>query len=250
MALLSIESVDLGYGELTVVHDMTFDVNAGEVVALLGPNGAGKTTTMNGISGLLTPKRGRILLEGQDIAGMPAHEVVSKGFRHVPEGRRVFGTLSVGENLRLGAYSLRKTRSVIGERIEEVFEMFPVLGQRRDQLAGTLSGGEQQMLAVGRALVTRPRVLALDEPSLGLSPRMSHEILGVASRLAEAGTAVLLVEQNVREALRIADRAYVIELGRIVLSGTGKELSANKRIEETYLGGTVDEGSNTAGNQA
>ncbi|RNL61917.1 ABC transporter ATP-binding protein [Nocardioides marmoriginsengisoli] len=241
MALLSVEDVDLGYGELTVVHGLTFEVNAGEVVALLGPNGAGKTTTMNGISGVLKPKRGRIVLDGKNLAGRAAHHVVAEGFRHVPEGRRVFGTLSVKENLRLGAYSLRKKPSLIAERVKEVYDLFPVLGERREQLAGTLSGGEQQMLAVGRALVTRPRVLALDEPSLGLSPRMQHEILGVASDLASQGTAVLLVEQNVREALRIADRAYVIELGRVVLTGTGKELAADKRIEATYLGGGSDE---------
>ncbi|NLU78500.1 ABC transporter ATP-binding protein [Micromonospora sp. HNM0581] len=237
MTILSATGLHLGYHGLAVVHDVSFDLRRGEVVALLGPNGAGKTTIMKAISGLIRPSHGRILLDGIDLAGLPAHRIVSLGLRHVPEGRRVFGSMSVAENLRLGGYTMRRHPADIRDRIDEVYQLFPILGQRAQQLAGTLSGGEQQMLAVGRALITRPLVLALDEPSLGLSPRMSQEILSTARRLARNGTAVLLVEQNIREALRIADRAHVLELGRIVLSGTGADLARDPRVEATYLGG-------------
>ncbi|MEH1014003.1 ABC transporter ATP-binding protein [Micromonospora sp. CPCC 206060] len=237
MTILSAEGLHLGYNDLEVVHGVTFDLRQGEVVALLGPNGAGKTTIMRAVSGLIRPMRGSIRLGTHDLAGLAAHQIVGLGLRHVPEGRRVFGSMSVAENLRLGGYSMRKRPAEIRSRIDEVYGLFPILGQRAHQLAGTLSGGEQQMLAVGRALITRPTVLALDEPSLGLSPRISHEILSTAARLARDGTAVLLVEQNIRAALRIADRAHVLELGRIVLSGTGAQLAADPQVEATYLSG-------------
>ncbi|MFG1804146.1 ABC transporter ATP-binding protein [Micromonospora carbonacea] len=242
MTILSAQGLHLGYRDLEVVHDVSFDLRAGEVVALLGANGAGKTTIMKAISGLIRPFRGVIRLGRHDLTGLAAHQVVGLGLRHVPEGRRVFGSMTVAENLRLGGYTMRRRPTEIRARVDEVYQLFPILGQRAHQLAGTLSGGEQQMLAVGRALVTRPQVLALDEPSLGLSPRMSHEILSTARRLARDGTAVLLVEQNIRAALRIADRAHVLELGRIVLSGTGAELASDPRIEATYLRGHTDLG--------
>lgn len=239
---LTVEDITLGYGGgLEVVHEVSFDVNAGQIVALLGANGAGKTTTMRGISGLLRPLGGKVTLAGKDITNLPAHEIVALGFRHVPEGRRVFGPMTVLENLRMGGYALRKHPKLLRRRLDEVLSKFPRLDERRGQMAGMLSGGEQQMLAVGRALMTEPKVLALDEPSLGLSPIMSREILSIAQGLAEQGTAVLLVEQNVREALRIANYAHVLELGRISLSGAASALAVDPRVEATYLGGSPGE---------
>lgn len=239
--MITVEGLHLAYGDVEAVHGISFEVHAGEVVALLGANGAGKSTTMRGISGLLRPRSGRVLLDGEDITMLGAHDIVGRGLRHVPEGRRIFGTMTVHENLLMGGYSLRRHGSQLRRRISAVFEKFPVLEQRRGQLAGTLSGGEQQMLAVGRALITEPRVLALDEPSLGLSPRMAHEILTTVGSLAEDGTAVLLVEQNVAGALGVAHTAHVMELGSIVLSGPAAELATDDRITQTYLGGSVDQ---------
>lgn len=241
MALLEVKDLAVSYGDLEVVHGISFDVEAGEVVALLGANGAGKSSVMRAISGLLVPTRGTVELDGRSLVGVEAHELVDLGLRHVPEGRRIFSPLSVEENLRLGGYSARREGSKLNQRIKEVYERFPVLGERRKQLGGTLSGGEQQMLAVGRALVTNPRVVALDEPSLGLSPKMSKIILDTVSEIARAGTGVLLVEQNAREALKITDRAYVLDLGRIVIEGAAAEVAADSRIQATYLGGDIDE---------
>ncbi len=241
MALLEVKDLAVSYGDLEVVHGISFEVEAGEVVALLGANGAGKSSVMRAISGLLEPSRGTVELDGRSLVGVEAHELVELGLRHVPEGRRIFSPLSVEENLRLGGYSARREGAKLNQRIKEVYERFPVLGERRKQLGGTLSGGEQQMLAVGRALVTNPRVVALDEPSLGLSPKMSKIILDTVSEIARAGTGVLLVEQNAREALKITDRAYVLDLGRIVIEGAAAEVAADSRIQATYLGGDIDE---------
>lgn len=241
MALLEVKDLAVSYGDLEVVHGISFDVDAGEVVALLGANGAGKSSVMRAISGLLEPTRGTVDLDGRSLVGVEAHELVEMGLRHVPEGRRIFAPLSVEENLRLGGYTARRQGSKLNERIKEVYERFPVLGERRKQLGGTLSGGEQQMLAVGRALVTNPRLVALDEPSLGLSPKMSQIILDTVSEIANAGTGVLLVEQNAREALKMSDRAYVLDLGNIVIEGPAAEVAANSRIQATYLGGDIDE---------
>jgi branched-chain amino acid transport system ATP-binding protein len=240
--MLSVTDLRLGYGVgLEVVHGVSFDVPAGEVVALLGANGAGKSTIMRGISGLIRPIAGSVHIDGMDVTGMPAHRVVAQGLRHVPEGRRIFGPMTVRENLVMGAYSLRRNPRLIRTRLGEVMERFPRLAERQSQLAGMLSGGEQQMLAVGRALMTHPRVLALDEPSLGLSPLMSQEILKAVTELAADGTAVLLVEQNVREALQVARTAHVLELGSIVLSGPAQELIHDPRVQATYLGGSPGE---------
>jgi branched-chain amino acid transport system ATP-binding protein len=238
---LRVEHLRLGYGELTVVPDLSFHVNAGEVLALLGPNGAGKSTIMRGISGLIRASAGEVWLNGTDISRSPAHDIVRAGLRHVPEGRRVFGSLSVRENLVLGAYVQRSDRKRIAARAREMYDLFPILGDRRNQLAGMLSGGEQQMLALARALMTEPQLLALDEPSLGLSPLISQQILALVRELASQGTAVLLVEQNAPAALEIADRAHVLELGAVVMTGTGSELAGDPRIRKAYLGADVDE---------
>lgn len=241
MALLEVKDLKVSYGDLEVVHGITFEVEAGEVVALLGANGAGKSSVMRAISGLLVPTGGSVVLDGRSLVGVEAHELVEMGLRHVPEGRKIFSPLSVEENLRLGGYSARRNGAQLAKRIQEVYERFPVLGERRKQLGGTLSGGEQQMLAVGRALVTDPRIVAFDEPSLGLSPKMSSLILDTISEIAEAGTGVLLVEQNAREALKIAERAYVLDLGNIVIEGSADDVAADSRIQATYLGGDIDE---------
>jgi branched-chain amino acid transport system ATP-binding protein len=242
VVMLEVRGLRLGYGSgLEVVHSVSFEVSPGQVVALLGANGAGKSTIMRGISGLLKPIGGAVLLDGVDIVGMPAHQVVAAGLRHVPEGRRVFGPMTVRENLVMGGYDLRRHPRLLRSRLDEVLDLFPRLRERQRQLAGMLSGGEQQMLAVGRALMTHPRVLALDEPSLGLSPLMSHEILRTVGDLAASGTAVLLVEQNVREALRVAETAHVLELGSIVLSGPAADLVHDPRVQATYLGGSPGE---------
>jgi branched-chain amino acid transport system ATP-binding protein len=237
--LLEVHELSVGYSGLTVVHEVSFEVGAGEVVALLGANGAGKTTIMAAVSGLLRPSAGTVRLDGEEITRLPAHRIVGLGLRHVPEGRRIFAPLTVDENLRLGAYSMRRERRLLQLRMEDVFGHFPVLEQRRRQMAGTLSGGEQQMLALGRALMTSPKLLALDEPSLGLSPRLSHELIATTRRLADAGTGVLLVEQNAHEALRVADRAYVLEQGRIAMAGPAAEIAGDPRIQATYLGADV-----------
>jgi branched-chain amino acid transport system ATP-binding protein len=222
-----------------VLHGISLEVGEGEIVALLGSNGAGKTTTLRAISGLIRPRAGQIVLAGQPLAGLRAHQIVALGLGHVPEGRRMFGSLSVEENLRLGGYLIRSDGAVLEQRIAGVYETFPRLGERRSQLAGTLSGGEQQMLAIARALILRPRLVVLDEPSMGLAPKLVRVIFGMIADICKEGTAVLLVEQNARQALRIAQRAYVLESGRIALAGPAHELAQDSRVRAAYLGGSA-----------
>ena len=223
------------YGGRPVVRDLGLCVGAGEVFGLLGANGAGKTTTLHTVTGLISPKSGQVLFEGKDITKTPAHKIVSMGMAHVPEGRRVFAELSVYENLRMGAYT-RKDKAEIEETLKSVYKRFPRLQERKNQMAGTLSGGEQQMLAMGRALMSKPRIILMDEPSMGLSPIMVNEIFDIIRAVSESGTTVLLVEQNAKKALSIADRAYVLETGKIVLSGDAKELLEDDSIKKAYLG--------------
>jgi branched-chain amino acid transport system ATP-binding protein len=233
--MLEVEDLHVAYGKIEAVKGISFTVEAGKVVTLIGGNGAGKTTTLRTLSGLLHPTSGRIVFEGADIAATPAHAIVSKGIAHSPEGRRIFPRLTVLENLELGAFIRRDAAGVKADQ-ERVFELFPVLLERSSQAAGTLSGGEQQMLAMGRALMSRPRLLMLDEPSMGLSPIMMQRILSTVSELKAQGTTILLVEQNAQAALSLADSAYVIETGRIVLAGTGVELLTNDEVRKAYLG--------------
>ena len=229
MSLLEVEDLHVAYGKIEAVKGISFTVDAGQVVTLIGGNGAGKTTTLRTLSGLLRPTSGRIVFEGVDITAMPAHEIVAKGMAHSPEGRRIFPRLSVAENLELGAFIRRDTDGIKSD-LDRIFGTFPVLQERSTQAAGTLSGGEQQMLAMGRALMSRPKLLMLDEPSMGLSPIMMQRILSTVSELKAAGTTILLVEQNAQAALSLADSAYVIETGRIVLSGTGADLLHNDEV--------------------
>ena len=239
-SMLELRDVVVAYGQNVAIKGISLRLERGEIAALLGRNGAGKSTTLRAISGLQRVKSGSIVLDGMDITNRPAHEIVAKGFGHVPEGRRVFATLTVDENLRLGGYPDRGKRKLLESRRDRVLGLFPRLAERQHQLAGTLSGGEQQMLAVGRALMHDPAVLALDEPSLGLAPRLVHTILGTLKEIAARGVGILLVEQNAREALRIADRAYVLELGTVTLSGKASELANDPRVVSAYLGGTVE----------
>jgi branched-chain amino acid transport system ATP-binding protein len=234
-AMLEVEDLRVAYGKIEAVKGISFTVDAGRVVTLIGGNGAGKTTTLRTLSGLLRPVSGKIVFEGSDISTTPAHEIVAKGIAHSPEGRRIFPRLTVLENLELGAFIRRDTAGVKADQAR-VFELFPVLQERSAQAAGTLSGGEQQMLAMGRALMSRPRLLMLDEPSMGLSPIMMQRILSTVSELKAQGTTILLVEQNAQAALSLADSAYVIETGRIVLAGTGAELLTNDEVRKAYLG--------------
>lgn len=234
--MLEVNNIDVHYGVIQALKGVSLKVNEGEIVVLIGANGAGKTTTLRTISGLKAPTQGTILLNGVDITNTSAQERVKMGISHVPEGRRVFPALTVLENLELGAY-LRKDRDGIAQDLEMVYEHFPILRERRKQLAGTLSGGEQQMLAIGRALMSRPKILFLDEPSMGLAPILVQEIFDIINNINKAGTTVLLVEQNANMALQIADRAYVMETGSIVLSGTGSELMKSEDIKKAYLGG-------------
>ncbi|MQY29799.1 ABC transporter ATP-binding protein [Nocardia aurantia] len=234
MALLQVEDLHVAYGAVTAVKGISFEVDAGEIVTLIGANGAGKTTTLRTLSGLQRPEAGTIRFDGRPIHGRPAHEIVALGLAHSPEGRHVFRDLTIEDNLRLGAF-LRRDREIDAD-IAHVYEMFPILGERRTQAAGTLSGGEQQMLAIGRALLSRPKLLMLDEPSLGLSPLMSARILETVDSLRAAGTTILLVEQNAHAALSLADRGYVLEIGRITVSGSGTELLADTRVRSAYLG--------------
>lgn len=234
--MLEVNNIDVHYGVIQALKGVSLKVNEGEIVVLIGANGAGKTTTLRTISGLKAPTQGTILLNGVDITNTSAQERVKMGISHVPEGRRVFPGLTVLENLELGAY-LRKDRDGIAQDLEMVYEHFPILRERRKQLAGTLSGGEQQMLAIGRALMSRPKILFLDEPSMGLAPILVQEIFDIINNINKAGTTVLLVEQNANMALQIADRAYVMETGSIVLSGTGSELMKSEEIKKAYLGG-------------
>jgi branched-chain amino acid transport system ATP-binding protein len=234
-AALAVERLQVAYRDVTAVWDVSFDVGEGEIVALVGANGAGKTTTLKTISGLLRPRAGAIRLGGDDLARLPAKEIVARGVVHVPEGRKLFPDLSVRDNLLLGGYH-REARPRQAERYARVLEIFPRLAERAAQLAGTLSGGEQQMVAIGRGLMAGPRVLMLDEPSLGLAPVMVEEMFRVIEEIHRQGVTVLLVEQNTEHALAIADRAFVLESGRTVLAGTGRELLAHPRVREAYLG--------------
>ena len=233
--MLSLENISVGYGAIRALKGVSMHVEQGEVVTLIGANGAGKTTTLRSITGLLSPTEGRILFEGQEISGKPTHQLVARGISMSPEGRGVFANLTVRENLQMGAY-LKKNKAEIAEDLERGFRMFPRLKEREAQKAGTLSGGEQQMLAMARALMSRPRLLLLDEPSLGLAPLVVHTIFEAIDEIRGEGTTILLVEQNAHAALKHSDRAYVLETGRIVMEGPSKELSADPRIKEAYLG--------------
>lgn len=234
--MLTVEDINVYYGAIHAIKGISLDVPDGEIVALIGSNGAGKSTTLRTISGLMKPKTGKILYEGHDIAGVQAHKIVGMGLCQVPEGRHVFANMTVLENLELGAY-LRKDKDGITKDMDDVFKKFPRLLERKDQLSGTLSGGEQQMLAMGRALMSRPKLLLLDEPSMGLAPLLVKEIFNIIKEINESGTTVLLVEQNANMALSIADKAYVLETGRITLSGTAKELASSEAVRKAYLGG-------------
>ena len=234
--MLKIDNIDVYYGAIHALKGISLEVKEGEIVTLVGANGAGKSTTLRTISGLLKPKTGGITFLGQDIAGVRAHEIVKKGISQVPEGRRVFAEMTVMENLDLGAF-VRKDKAGIQQDLKHVFELFPRLEERKNQSAGTLSGGEQQMLAMGRALMSRPKLLLLDEPSMGLAPLLIKEIFNIIVDINKSGTTVLLVEQNANMALSIANRAYVLETGRITLSGSAKELAASEDVRKAYLGG-------------
>ena len=234
--MLKVENLYVRYGMIEAIKGISFEVNDGEIVTLIGANGAGKTTTMHTISGLLKPASGAVLLDGTDITKVPSHKIVSMGLAQVPERRRVFAEQTVEENLDLGAFT-RKDKDGIKKDMEEVYELFPSLKERRTQLAGTLSGGEQQMLAMGRALMAKPRIMLLDEPSMGLSPLLVNEIFRIIKDINQRGTTVLLVEQNAKMALAIASRAYVLETGKITLEGTGEELARSEQVRKAYLGG-------------
>ncbi|ABX43881.1 ABC transporter ATP-binding protein [Lachnoclostridium phytofermentans] len=235
MAMLTINDLDVYYGVIQAIKGVSFTVNEGEVIALIGANGAGKTTILHTITGLVTPKHGSIDFEGHNLLKTPAHKIVSLGMAHVPEGRRIFAELTVFENLMMGAYS-RKDNAEISKTLTEVYQRFPRLAERKKQIAGTLSGGEQQMLAMGRALMSKPKIMLLDEPSMGLSPLFVSEIFHIIQEISKNGTTVLLVEQNAKKALSIANRAYVLETGKIVLSGDANEMMNNDSVKKAYLG--------------
>lgn len=234
--MLKIDNIDVYYGAIHALKGISLTVNKGEIVTLIGANGAGKSTALRTISGLLKPKNGKISFEGQEITGVKAHEIVKLGISQVPEGRRIFTEMTVMENLDMGAFT-RNDKDGIKEDLAQVFKRFPRLEERRDQLAGTLSGGEQQMLAMGRALMSRPNLLLLDEPSMGLAPLLIKEIFHIIEDINKTGTTVLLVEQNANMALSIANRAYVLETGRITLAGDAKKLAASEDVRKAYLGG-------------
>ena len=234
--MLKVDNIDVYYGAIHAIKGISIEVPKGEIVTLVGSNGAGKSTTPRTISGLMKPKNGTILFEDKNIVGVPAHKIVGMGLCQVPEGRHVFANMSVMENLELGAY-LRNDKDGIARDLEDVFKKFPRLLERKDQISGTLSGGEQQMLAMGRALMSRPRLLLLDEPSMGLAPLLVKEIFNIIKEINESGTTVLLVEQNANMALSIADKAYVLETGRIALAGTAQELASSEAVRKAYLGG-------------
>ncbi len=233
--LLKVEELNVYYGMIRALRGISFEVNRGEIVSLIGANGAGKTTTLHTITGLLHPKSGSVIYKNQDITRVPAHKIVSMGMVHVPEGRRIFQGLSVYDNLLLGSYS-RKDKSEVKENMELVLSQFPRLAERKNQLAGTLSGGEQQMLAMGRALLSNPELIVLDEPSMGLSPLLVGEVFEIVKSFRAAGKTVLLVEQNAKKALSISDRAYVLENGVITMSGNAAELADDERVRKAYLG--------------
>ena len=235
MPMLNVENINVYYGAIHAVKDVSFHVNEGEIVTLIGANRAGKTTTLQTVSGLLHARTGTITFQNENIAGVPAHKLASRGLAQVPEGRRVFLQMSVKENLEMGAFT--RPGSEVDASIAEVYERFPRLKERMHQVAGTLSGGEQQMLAMGRALMSKPKLLMLDEPSMGLAPILVEQIFDIIKELHKAGTTILLVEQNAEMALKVADRAYVLESGSVALSGTGAELAASDAIKKAYLGG-------------
>ncbi|MEU4271540.1 ABC transporter ATP-binding protein [Streptomyces sp. NPDC026092] len=234
-ALLEVEDLRVAYGKIEAVKGISFSVEAGQVVSLIGTNGAGKTTTLRTLSGLIKPASGKITFDGQVLNGIPAHKVVSLGMAHSPEGRHIFPKLTIAENLQLGAF-LRKDKDGIEKDIQRAYDLFPILGERRKQAAGTLSGGEQQMLAMGRALMSQPKLLMLDEPSMGLSPIMMQKIMETIATLKAEGMTILLIEQNAQAALSLADYGYVLEVGTIKLSGTGQDLLVNDDVRKTYLG--------------
>lgn len=235
MAMLEVKDLKVYYGMIQAIKGISFHVDQGEVIALIGANGAGKTTILHTVSGLITPKTGSVTFEGRDIVKIPGHKIVSMGMAHVPEGRRVFAHLTVLQNLKMGAYT-RKDKEETVQTMQNVFERFPRLEERQNQLAGTLSGGEQQMLAMGRAMMSKPKIILMDEPSMGLSPIFVNEIFNIIQEVSKSGTTVLLVEQNAKKALSIADRAYVLETGSIVLEGRAEELLNDESIKKAYLG--------------
>ena len=235
MAMLEIKDLEVYYGMIQAIKGISFEVNEGEVIALTGANGAGKTTILHTISGLIAPKKGSITFEGQEITKIPAHKIVENGLAQVPEGRRVFPSLSVLQNLKLGAYT-RKDKKEIDDTLKMIYERFPRLEERKNQPAGTLSGGEQQMLAMGRALMSKPRIILMDEPSMGLSPIFVNEIFDIIKQVSASGTTVLLVEQNAKKALSIADRGYVLETGKIVKEGKASDLLNDEAVKKAYLG--------------
>ena len=236
MALLEVKDLQVYYGVIQALKGINFEVNEGEIVTLIGANGAGKTTTMQSIIGLIPSRSGSVIFDGNDITKMPCHKIVHLGMAQVPEGRRIFQELTVYENLLMGGFS-QKDKAIIKADIESIYERFPRLAERRNQIAGTLSGGEQQMLAMGRAMMSHPKLLLLDEPSMGLSPLLVDQVFEIIKDFRNSGTTVLLVEQNAGKSLAISDRAYVLELGQIVLSGTGAELAASDEVKKAYLGG-------------
>jgi branched-chain amino acid transport system ATP-binding protein len=234
-ALLEVEDLRVAYGKIEAVKGISFSVQAGEVVTLIGTNGAGKTTTLRTLSGLLKPVGGRVVFDGKPLTRVPAHRIVSLGLAHSPEGRHIFPRLTIEENLLLGAY-LRRDSAGVAKDVQRAYDLFPILGERRKQAAGTLSGGEQQMLAMGRALMSQPKLLMLDEPSMGLSPIMMQKIMSTIVELRSQGTTILLVEQNAQAALSLADHAHVMEVGTIKLSGSGQQLLHDEGVRKTYLG--------------
>ena len=236
MAMLEVKNLEVYYGVICALKGISFEVNEGEIVSLIGANGAGKTTMMQSVVGLIPKKSGSVTFNGQDITKTPCHKIVQLGMTQVPEGRRIFQELSVYENLMMGAYTIRDQQRFKAD-LESVFERFPRLKERRNQIAGTLSGGEQQMLAMSRALMSHPKLLMLDEPSMGLAPILVDQIFDIIKELHKSGTTILLVEQNARKALQIADRAYVLETGSITLSGSGAELAQSDEVRKAYLGG-------------
>lgn len=235
MAMLEVKDLKVNYGMIQAIKGLSFHVEEGEVIALIGANGAGKTTILHTITGLLSPKEGSVVFEGTDISKIPAHKIVPMGMAHVPEGRRVFANLTVLQNLKMGAYT-RTDKKEIEETLKMIYKRFPRLEERQNQSAGTLSGGEQQMLAMGRALMSKPKIILMDEPSMGLSPIYVNEIFDIIREVSESGTTILLVEQNAKKALSIADRAYVLETGKIILEGEADSLLNDDSVKKAYLG--------------
>lgn len=236
MALLEVKNLEVYYGVINALKGISFEVNEGEIVTLIGANGAGKTTTMNSVMGFIQPKGGEIIYDGKNIVGHATHKIMRSGLTQVPEGRRIFSELNVYENLIMGAYT-NKDRASVKKDLENIYTLFPRLEERKTQMAGMLSGGEQQMLAMGRAMMSHPKLLMLDEPSMGLAPILVSQVFDMIKHLNETGTTILLVEQNAEKALSIADRAYVMENGAITLSGTGAELASSEQVRKAYLGG-------------